>query len=44
MTQQGVVLITGASGLIGTATIAKLAKRHTIVGRDRPIQRRRPSP
>lgn len=36
MTQQGVVLITGASGLIGTATIAKLAKRHTIVGLDRP--------
>lgn len=36
MAQQGVVLITGASGVIGTAVIAKLAERHTIIGLDRP--------
>jgi nucleoside-diphosphate-sugar epimerase/uncharacterized membrane protein len=32
----GVVLITGASGFIGSALIARLAERYTVVGLDRP--------
>ena len=36
MADQGVVLVTGASGFIGSAVIGRLAGKYTIVGLDRP--------
>lgn len=36
MADQNVVLVTGASGFIGSAVIRKLAGKYTLVGLDRP--------
>ncbi|MBA3525848.1 MAG: NAD-dependent epimerase/dehydratase family protein [Sphingomonas sp.] len=44
MAAQDVVLVTGASGFIGSAVIARLAGRYTIVGLDRPGSPDAPDP